>query len=68
MSDINTDWLEVGIKVTWGYSGPNGKYFWRKGKVVKINPKTATVEMNRDNNRGVYPPKLMRVRKEALKQ
>ncbi len=59
--------LEVGQIVTWCYFHFSGGTFWRIGEVEKINNKTATILMNRDNNRSVVPPKKMRVRIESLR-
>ena len=60
--------LKVGLKVTWCYSGPNGKMFWRKGTIQKLNKINAKVLMHQDKNRGVYPEKIMTVNKRSLKQ
>ena len=59
--------LKEGLKVTWCYSSHNGKTYWRLGYVEKINKKTATVNMTKDNNHSVVPSKKMRIRLESLR-
>lgn len=59
--------LKVGSKVTWCYSSHNGRTYWRLGYVKKINKKTATVNVFKDDNRSVVPNKEMRVRLRSLR-